>query len=148
MFDLRPYSNRSQNMMEQFSKAFEDMFNRDFLPSGKNDFQSLRTDITESKDAYVVQADLPGFSKNDIQINLENNQFTIRAKRDDQMEERDENDRVIRQERHFGEFVRSFYVENIDQDKVEASLEDGVLKVKLPKANPDDSGLAKQIEIN
>lgn len=147
MFDLRPYTHRSQNMMEHFSKVFDDIFNRDFLPFS-HDFQSLRTDITESKDAYIVQADLPGFSKNDIQIDIENNQLTIRAKRDEEIEERDEADRVIRQERHFGEFVRSFYVKNIDQDNVEANLEHGVLKVKLPKSKPDDSGSAKQIEIN
>lgn len=147
MFELRPFSRRTEDLMERFTKAFDDVFDHDFLPSLGKDFKALRTDITESNDAYHVQADLPGFSKDNIEIEIENNQLTIRAKREDDMEERDEDDRIIRKERHFGEFVRSFYVENIDQNKVSAKLEDGVLKITLPKLQPDVDGKAKRIKI-
>ncbi|NLY78865.1 MAG: Hsp20/alpha crystallin family protein [Lysinibacillus sp.] len=147
MFDLRPFNRRNEDLFERFRKAFDDVFNQDFLPTLSEDFKSLRTDITESKDAYVVQADLPGFSKDDIQIDIENNQLTIRAKRDDTMEERDEDNRIIRKERHFGEFVRSFYIDNVDQEKIEATLDNGVLKIILPKITPDDNGPSKRIQI-
>jgi len=135
-------------MMERLSRVFDDVLQQDFLPLVKNELQSLRTDITETKDAYIVQADLPGFSKEDIHIDIEKNRLTIRAKRDVQTEVRDDKDRIIRQERHAGEFVRSFEVENINQDRVEANLENGVLQIKLPKVEPGDDGRAKRIEIN
>ena len=147
MFELRPFNRRRDDIMERFTKVFDDVFNQDFFPSVSKDYQSLRTDITESNDAYLVEADLPGFSKDDIQIEIENNQLTIRAKREDEKEERDKDDRIIRKERHFGEFVRSFYVENIDQDRVDATLENGVLKITLPKLKPDKDGAARWIEI-
>lgn len=147
VFDLRPFRRRNEDLFERFTKAFDDAFNQDFLPTLGNEFKSLRTDITESNDAYLVQADLPGFSKDDIQIDIENNRLTIRAKREDKTEERDDEDRIIRKERHFGEFVRSFYVDNIDQNRVEAKLEDGVLKITLPKLKPDDNGPTRRINI-
>lgn len=147
MFHLRPFSRRNDDFHDRFTQLVDEMFNQDFLPSLNGKFNSLRTDITETKDAYLVEADLPGFSKENIQIELENNQLTIRAKRDEKTELKDENDKIIRQERHFGEFVRSFYIDNVDQDKIEATLEEGVLKIKLPKVNPDDRGPVKRIEI-
>lgn len=147
MFDLRPFRRRNDDLFERFKSVFDDMFNQDFLPAFGNDFKSLRTDITETKDAYIVQADLPGFSKDDIQIDIENNYLTIRAKRDDRIEERDEKDRIIRKERHFGEFYRSFYVNDIDQDRIEAELENGVLKITLPKITPDDESPSRRIQI-
>lgn len=147
MFHLRPFGSRNMDFYDKFSQMFDEMFNQDFLPSLNGKFNSLRTDITETKDAYLVEADLPGFSKDDIQIELENNQLTIRAKREESTEMKDDNDKVIRQERHFGEFVRSFYIDNVDQDKVEARLDNGVLKLKLPKIDPDNQGPIKRINI-
>lgn len=147
MFELKPFSRRSEDLMERFSKLFDDGFYQDFVPSLQKDLKSLRTDITESNDAYYVEADLPGFEKNNIEIEIENNQLTIRAKREDGKEERDEEDRIIRKERHFGEFARSFYIENIDEKKVDAILEDGVLKITLPKLKPDNNSKARRIKI-
>jgi len=145
VFDLRPLNRGNEAGSERFRRAFDEMVNQSFLPS--NQFQSLKADITEKKDAYLVHVDLPGFSQDDIQVDLDKNQLTIRAKRDDSSEKRDDEDRLIRKERSFGEFVRSFSVENVDQDQVEANLNDGVLKINLPKVKPDDQHSAKRIEI-
>lgn len=147
MFDLRPFNRKREDLFERFAKTFDEVFDQNLFPTLDGNLKSLRTDIQEGKDAYLVQADLPGFSKEDIEIEVENNQLTIRAKREDNKETTDENNKVIRKERHFGEFVRSFYVDNIDQDRVEAKLEDGVLNITLPKVKPDDEGPSKRIEI-
>lgn len=147
MFDLKPFNRKHEDLFERFAKTFDEVFDQNLFPTLDGNFKSLRTDIQEGKDAYLVQADLPGFSKEDIEIEVENNQLTIRAKREDNKETTDENNKVIRQERHFGEFVRSFYVDNIDQDRVEAKLEDGVLNITLPKVKPDDEGPTKRIRI-
>lgn len=147
MFDLRPFNRKREDLFEKFAKTFDEVFDQNLFPTFDGKLKSLRTDIQEGKDAYLVQADLPGFAKDDIEIELENNQLTIRAKREENKETKDKKNKTIRQERHFGEFVRSFYVDNIDEEKVEATLEDGVLNIKLPKIKKDDEEPSKRINI-
>ena len=69
--------------------------------------------------------------KDNIDINLQNNYLTISAKREDQVEENKDN--YVRRERSYGEFKRSFYFDNIDEDNIKASFNDGVLHLQLPK---------------
>lgn len=136
MFDLTPFR-RMSDLFDEMEKSFNQIFDtrRNFgsLDIGLNSF---RTDVLEEEDAYYVVADLPGFTKDDITIEFEDNRLTIRAKRDEQLEQKDETKNYIRKERRYGEFVRSFYVENIKQDEIRAKLENGVLRVKLPKIEP------------
>ena len=108
--------------------------------------KSFRTDITETKNAYLVEAELPGFAKEDITIDVNSNQLTIRAKREQLEETKDKYDKIIRKERHYGEFLRQFYVDNIKEDDIKAKLEDGVLKIEIPK-NISQESKGKQIEI-
>lgn len=137
MFDLTPFRRMSEDLFDQMEKSFNQFFDtrRNFgtLDVGLNSF---RTDVLEEEDAFYVVADLPGFTKDDITIELEDNRLTIRAKRDEQLEQKDEAKHFLRKERRYGEFVRSFYVDNIKQDEIRAKLENGVLRVKLPKLEP------------
>jgi len=147
MFDLTPFKRRNEDVFDNMLRSFNDAFERSGWAPLNGNVQPFKTDIVEKDDAYYVEADLPGFSKEDIQINLENNQLSIRAKRNDSNEQKDENDKVIRQERNYGEFVRNFYVDNIDQDAISANLEHGILKMTLPKLQAKKPQ-SKQIEIN
>lgn len=148
MFALRPFRRRREDVFDRMLSTFNDFFEQmDDWPALADNMKSLRTDITENKDAYVVKVDLPGFSKDDISIEVDNNQLTIRARREEEQETKDSQNRIIRRERHFGEFVRQFYVDNIDEDRIEATLKDGVLTIILPKRN-DRNGTRKQIRIN
>lgn len=91
-------------------------------------------DITERENEFVVRTDLPGVKKEDINITLENGVLTISAeyKKED---EQKEGDRVIRQERRYGRYVRSLRLGvPIDEKKIKANYKDGVLELMLPKA--------------
>lgn len=137
MFDLTPFRRMSEDLFDQMEKSFNELFDsRRSFGVLDNPFNSFRMDVVEEEDAFHVIADLPGFTKDDITIELEDNRLTIRAKRDEQLEHKDEARNYLRKERRYGEFVRSFYVDNIKQDEIRAKLENGVLHVKLPKLEP------------
>ncbi len=133
MFELRPNRRqREMDLFERMAQSFQEIFEEDFTPSLSRQIQSFRADVKETNDAYIVQADLPGFKKEDITVDLENDYLTIRAERQAAEEEKD-GDRLIRSERHYGSFTRRFYVNGINEEEVKASLEDGVLTIELPK---------------
>ena len=124
MFELTPYSAR-RSVYDPFS-----LFN-DFFGSSANSVMELRTDITDTGDSFVLEADLPGFKKDDIKIDLENDRLTIKAERHSEREENKNG--CIRRERHFGTFERSFDVSGIDTQSIKAAYNDGVLTLTLPK---------------
>ena len=124
MFELTPYSTR-RSMMDPFN-FFSDFFGTNNAP------MELRTDITDKGDSFVLEADLPGFKKDDIKIDLENDRLTISAERKDEHEEKGKNG-YIRRERSYGSFSRSFDVSGIDTSAISASYTDGVLTLNLPK---------------
>ncbi|BDH60752.1 heat-shock protein Hsp20 [Lysinibacillus sp. PLM2] len=148
MFDLSPFRQRTDELFNHVEKVFAEMLNESNFPILSEQMKSLRSEFTEGKDAYFVEVGVPGFAKEDIQINLENNKLTIFAKRDERNEMRDKDDQIIRYQRQFGQFVRQFYVRNIDQDRVKAQLDKGLLKIKLPKLTLGDTGNLKRIEID
>ena len=123
MFELTPYSTR-RSMMDPFN-FFSDFFGTNNAP------MELRTDITDKGDSFVLEADLPGFKKEDIKIDLENDRLTISATRKSEHEENKSG--CIRRERHFGTFERSFDVSGIDTQGIKAAYTDGVLTLTLPK---------------
>ncbi|AWB43774.1 Hsp20/alpha crystallin family protein [Paenibacillus sp. CAA11] len=147
MFDLIPFRRRSEDPFGQMLKSFNEMVEDHWLTPFGSNTQSFRTDIREEKDKYVVEAELPGIAKDDIEIDVSNNYLTIRAKRNEYHEEKDDSNNFIRKERRTGEFVRRFYVEQIDEDGIKAKLEGGVLKLEIPK-RPGDDRSRKQIQID
>ena len=89
-------------------------------------------DIRETADAIVVHAELPGIDKKDVKVDVKDGVLTISGERKYEKDVKDEN--VHRIERSYGSFSRSFSLPtHVDINKVEARLEDGVLKVRLPK---------------
>jgi HSP20 family protein len=101
-------------------------------------------DIYEEDDKFVIKAEIPEVKKEDISINLENNVLTIKGERKMEKEEKKEN--YHRAERFYGMFQRSFTLPGIvDQDKIKANLENGVLTLEIPKK---EEVKPKKIEIN
>ncbi|HKQ70079.1 MAG TPA: Hsp20/alpha crystallin family protein [Polyangiaceae bacterium] len=94
-------------------------------------------DIYEDKDAIVVRAEVPGVEAGDVSINVEGNVLTISGER--KLEEEDKRDGYQRIERLYGTFSRSFALPNtVDADNVDATMADGVLRVRIPKrATPE-----------
>jgi HSP20 family protein len=146
MFDLVPFRKKNDDVVRSFVKSFNDIFNDDFFAPMRSNTHHFHTDIRERDNAYVIESELPGFTKDDIEVNYSHNYLTIKATRN-QEENKDENEnQVIRRERFFGEFVRRFYVENIEDDKIDANFQNGVLKLEIPKKTKAEP-VAKRIEI-
>jgi HSP20 family protein len=101
-------------------------------------------DIYETPDQVVLKAELPGLTREDIDINVRNNTLTLRGERKFEREVKEEN--YLRIERAYGSFQRSFTLPaTIQQDKIKAVFKDGVLEVSLPKA---EEARPKQIKID
>ncbi|SOZ40921.1 Hsp20/alpha crystallin family protein [Cupriavidus neocaledonicus] len=93
----------------------------------------FKVDVTESDASYAITADLPGVKKEDINVSVDRGTVMITAKLEKASEVK-EGDRVIRQERYSGAMQRAFTLDgNIDTDNIDASFQDGVLRVVLPK---------------
>ena len=101
---------------------------------GRHANREMRTDVKDHEDHYEMEIDLPGFKKDQINIELHDGNLTITASKGLDKDEKDENGRYVRQERYAGVMQRSFYVgEDITSDEIKAKFEDGVLRLDVPK---------------
>ena len=93
---------------------------------------AFHTDVTDEGDHFLLEADLPVFDKQDIHLDLNGDTLTIRAERHSKVEQK-EKDKVVRMERSYGSYSRSYDITGIDADSIAAKYENGVLQLKLPK---------------
>jgi len=108
-----------------------------FLPRGNTDAEQAvwapRVDLAETDQAYLIQLDVPGMKKEDLEVSFQDGSLTVCGERT--QSETEETAQLIRVERRFGRFYRSFDLpKTVDSSKIEAAYEDGVLTVKVPKA--------------
>jgi HSP20 family molecular chaperone IbpA len=124
---------------------FDDFLNDDFFK--KNERSLMKTDIREKKNKYLIDIDLPGFSKENINLSLNNGYLIVSAKTEQEKNE-DNDEKYVCKERFFGECNRSFYVgDDIKEEDIEAEFKNGILKITVPKKETDEKGEIKQIEI-
>ena len=103
---------------------------------GKHGKNLMKTDVRETADSYELDIDLPGFKKDEVNVELKNGYLTIQASKGLDKDESDKKGKYIRQERYAGACSRSFYVgENLKPTDVAAKFENGILELKLPKAD-------------
>ena len=103
---------------------FDDVFDNGFDVPMFNQEPVLKTDVVEKDGKYIMKTDLPGFAKNDVKVTLENGTLSI---------EKDKKGKVLRRERRYGSYSRSFYVGNQVKDSdVKANYNNGVLTIELP----------------
>jgi HSP20 family protein len=115
--------------------GFEDLVRGFFKPLHKvrEGAATIKVDVIERGDAYVVKAEVPGVKKDDIQVTIEGNQVTIAAEVKRESEQKD-GERLVRSERYFGAVYRSFVLPvDIDEAASNAKYEDGVLELTLTK---------------
>lgn len=117
-----------------FDDVFENMFSDPFF-KGNNNY--MRTDVKEVDDNYVLDMELPGFNKDNIQIQLKDGYLNISATKSTNNDETDSQGNIIRQERYSGSCSRSFFVgEDIKPEDIKASYDNGELNISLPKSAP------------
>jgi len=127
---------------ENLFNAFDD-FDRNFFRGfpdinhelyGNHQSHMMKTDVRETDDGYELLVDLPGFKKDEINLDLSNGYLSISTEKTLDKEDRNEQGRVLRHERYNGMMKRSFYVgEGLTEEDIKAQFQDGVLKLKLPK---------------
>lgn len=144
MFDLVPFGKRRDEAFGQLAKSFGDLFSDDFFAPIKSSTLSFRTDIREKDGSYLIEAELPGFNKDDIDVDYTAPYLTIKAVRGEENTEENKEGKTVRRERRYGEFIRRFYVEDIEEEGIRASLKNGVLKLEAPKRQKPGG---KRIEI-
>ncbi|WP_050708791.1 Hsp20/alpha crystallin family protein, partial [Dysgonomonas sp. HGC4] len=104
--------------------------------------------VVENKDEFRVELSVPGFNKDDFNVEVEKNVLIISAKQESKQEEKDKEEKLIRQEFRSSSFSRSFVLpENVDMEQISAQYKDGVLKLSIPKLNKTPEDKIKRIEI-
>lgn len=121
LFNLDPFETSLRNLL------------RPWRADGIERAPQIRLDLSEQDDNYVVKADIPGVSKEDIEVRIDHNQVTISAEVKKNKEEK-EDGRVLRSEREYGFASRTFALaSDVDEGKSDAKYENGVLTLKLKK---------------
>ncbi|PSQ86624.1 MAG: heat-shock protein [Bacteroidetes bacterium SW_8_64_56] len=136
----------SDRRLRDLQREVDSIFDQFFGRSEDEDTSAVwapRTDLSETDDAFRIRLDVPGMTKDDITINLQNNTLTVSGERTS--ERTDEGEEYVRVERAFGNFHRTFTLPNaVDRENVEAAYEDGVLTIHVPKT---EESTRRQIEI-
>ena len=132
-----------RNSFDLFDNFFGD---DDFF--SKKERNLMKTDIKEKKDKYIIEMDLPGYEKENINLELNNGYLEISAKVERNEENNDE-EKFIRRERFFGECSRSFYVgDDVTEEDINAEFKNGILKIEVPKKEAEkEEPVIKKIEI-
>lgn len=140
MTTIAKYSKPQNGMISLFDHFFnDDFFNLDLMPTTNKD--SPNYDVIEKDDEYVLDFMLPGFKKEDVSINVEDDVLTVEGERKVQ-----EETKYNRKGSFYGKFKRSFTLpENVLAENIDASYKDGILSVSVPKN--EKSKLSKVIEI-
>jgi HSP20 family molecular chaperone IbpA len=115
---------------------------------GKNAAHVMKTDVHEDENEYEVDIDLPGFKKDEIKLSLDNGYLLVSAAKSLDKDKKNIKGKIIRQERYAGSMQRSFYVgDTLTETDIKAKFEDGVLKLSIPKKEPEKLPETKTIAI-
>ncbi len=138
-----------ENLLDVFDDFDRDFFRGFGRPEhvlyGKNAAHMMKTDVKETDEGYEVDVDLPGFTKEEIKLELNNGYLTIATEKSLNKENKG---KMLRQERYVGTMQRSFYVgENLTEEDIKAKYENGVLTLNIPKMEAKKVPEKKQILI-
>ena len=129
MFGMIPFERSDNNIFDLF-----DNFQKQFFRDSNATLPAFRADIRDLDDKFVLDAELPGFNKEAISLDLKEGILTVKAEhKEDQEQKQGE---YIRRERRTGSFARSFDVSGIDESGISAAYKNGILEVTLPKQAP------------
>lgn len=131
MFGMLPFERNDNNFFDAF-----DNFERKFFGNTSATLPAFRTDIRDAGNRFILEAELPGFTKEEIKLDLKDGILTISAAHSESKEEQDGKGQYIRRERRYGSFSRSFDITGIDESGITASYNNGILELSLPKAVP------------
>ncbi|NDL67418.1 Hsp20/alpha crystallin family protein [Anaerotalea alkaliphila] len=139
MFGLTPYRRGNgyltSNGFWDVDKFFDDFFNEPSMNAPALSPGHMRVDIKETENAYLVYADLPGVKKEELSVEVDNDVLFISVEKKEEIDE--EKEQYVRKERRSMNLKRSFRLEGVDAEGIQAKLEEGVLTLELPKKEPE-----------
>ena len=118
-------------LFETTGPLFFDRVFHDFFGNGFSQLDNFNTDVIDKGDSYLLQAELPGFNKDEIKIDLDKETLTISANHSE--EKKENKDNYVRQERSYRSYCRSFHIPGIRKESIQAAYNNGVLEIALPK---------------
>ena len=137
--------NRENENMPVFSKMFENFFNDDFMPR-RFTSQTPAVNVVEEDDQFVIEVAAPGLTKKDFKVNLDNDFITIEANKESKDKKEEKN--YTRREFCYENFSRTFSIpDSVNSEKIDATYNEGVLTVKLPKREEAKVKPAREIKI-
>ena len=127
-----------ENLFDEF---FDDVFDRRLWNGsnalyGKHARNLMKTDVQENESGYTLSIDLPGFKKDEVNVELKDGYLTVSAQKGLDKDETDKQGRYIRRERYAGSCSRSFYVGDLKPEDIRGKFESGVLTLSMPKQSP------------
>lgn len=138
---------RKRNDFDLFEDMFSDPFSDPFFE--RKESRLMKTDIKEKGKNYIIEVDLPGYEKENIEVEIENGYLKVTAKASKTVDDSDEEEKYIHKERFYGECSRSFYVGNrIKEEDIKASFKNGILSLCVPKEEQAKLDEKKKIQID
>lgn len=149
MSGFLPSNRKNRNLVSKDFDDFGDFYNLvdDFFnwPSRKNFMKNtFKVDVEEDKDKYLVEAELPGVGKDEVNIEMNEGSLNISVKREENINEEKKN--YIHKERRYSSMSRSIYLEDAKSEGIKANLENGVLKITVPKESKPNNSVKIDIE--
>lgn len=150
MFDLEPFARKNTGIQRNkylfdIDDILENFFSDRFFPSLYKNSSQMKVDIKENEKEFILEVELPGIKKDEVNIEIDEGRLTISVQKDEQEEDKKEN--YIRRERSYSSMTRSFDISNVETDAVNAKFENGLLYIILPKKQQEEIK-GRKIEIN
>ena len=138
MVGLVPFNRRNRDLatktgLEDFYNVLDDFFSSDWPFRRNLSYDTFKVDVVSEEANYVVEAELPGVEKKDISVQLNEGRLQISVTREESKEDSDK--RYIHRERRYSSMSRSVYLEDAQAEGISAKLENGILRILVPKQN-------------
>lgn len=140
MYGIAPFGRNPFNLFNVFNELDRDFFNDSMQVN------SCRTDIRDNGDKYVMESELPGFEKDDINIDIKDSYLVISAEKKNCSDEKNDSDKYIRRERSCSSYKRSFDISDVNTEEINAEYKNGILTIELPKKKHEEP-VTKRLEI-
>ena len=114
-----------------FDNAIDQLF--------ESDVNNMKCDIYEKDNTYHVEMDLPGFTKEEIKVECNKGTLVITASKEEKDEVKDDDKKYLRRDRSYGIYSRSFYLGDVDEDKIDAEFKNGTLTISVPKIDENEN---------
>ncbi|WMJ78909.1 MULTISPECIES: Hsp20/alpha crystallin family protein [unclassified Sedimentibacter] len=151
MSGLVPFNRKNRSLMSKdfddfgnFYNMVDDFFNFNW-PSGKNFIKdTFKVDVQEDDKKYLIEAELPGVSKDEVNIEMDDGKLSINVKKEENVNEEKKN--YIHRERRYSSMSRCIYLEDAKSQDIKAGLDNGVLKIAVPKESRPNKSVKIDIE--